>query len=351
MGSNNNKKLRLLILTQKIDVSDDILGFMHGWVAELAKHFEKIVVIALSAGEYHLPENVAVLSLGKESGESSIKYLVRFYKYIWQKRKEYDAVFVHMNQEYVLLGGPLWRGWGKKVTLWRNHPKGGFLARLAVFISHIVFCTSKFAFVARFKKTKIMPVGVDTNFFTTDPAAARQKNSVLFFGRLSPIKKPDILIRALELLKKEEIDFSAKIIGNAPERDQKYLEKIKQEITDNNLSESVQLGKGVPNIQAPEVFNHFELFVNLTPSGSLDKTIFEAMACGSLVLMSNKSLFGEVDERLFFDGTPEGLAEKIKSTFNMDSQEKQRLLVSSREFVVKNHSLQILAAKLEEYLK
>ncbi|MBU2219890.1 hypothetical protein KJ665_01980, partial [Patescibacteria group bacterium] len=58
--------MRLLILTQKIDFNDDILGFMHGWVVEFAKHFESIIVIALGVGEYKLPENVRILSLGKE---------------------------------------------------------------------------------------------------------------------------------------------------------------------------------------------------------------------------------------------------------------------------------------------
>lgn len=343
--------MKLLVLTQKIDRQDDILGFMHGWVAELAKHFEKITIIALGVGKYHLPDNIKVLSLGKESGESKIKYLARFYKYIWRERKSYDTVFVHMNQEYVLLGGFLWQLWGKKVTLWRNHPSGGFGARIAVWLAHIVFCTSKFAFVAQFKKTRIMPVGVDTDFFKPDPADKRIKNSILFFSRISPIKKPDIFIQALALLKKEGVNFSAKIIGNAPARDKAYSEEIKKEIINNGLSDSLQIEKGVPNSQAPKVFNNFDLYINLTPAGSLDKTIFEAMACGTMVLMSNETLVGEVDDRLFFDGTPADLAAKIKTTINMDDQEKQRLIISLREFVVKNHSLLILAEKLEEYLK
>ncbi|HRY52901.1 MAG TPA: glycosyltransferase family 4 protein [Candidatus Portnoybacteria bacterium] len=342
--------MKLLILTQKINCQDDILGFMHGWVAELAKHFEKIIVIALGVGEHHLPANVKVLSLGKEGGKSWIKYLVRFYKYIWQERQNYDAVFVHMNQEYILLGSFLWQLWGKKITLWRNHPKGGFLARAAVYLSNIVFCTSKFAFVARFKKTRIMPVGVDTDFFKSDSAAERIKNSILFFSRISPIKKPDIFIQALALLKKENVDFSGKIVGNAPERDRACLEEIKKEIINNSLSDSLQIEKGVPNNQAPKIFNSFDLYINLTPTGSLDKTIFEAMACATMVLMSNETLAGEVDERLFFDGTPADLAAKIKNIFNMGEQEKQQLLASSRDFVIKNHSLRVLAAKLEEAL-
>jgi len=74
--------MKLLIVTQKVDKNDDILGFFHGWIAEFAKHCEKITVIALGVGEYDLPRNVEVLSLGKEGGKSRLKYILNFYKYM-----------------------------------------------------------------------------------------------------------------------------------------------------------------------------------------------------------------------------------------------------------------------------
>src|ERR1700733_6884068 len=118
--------MKLLILTQKIDKDDGVLGFFHGWVKEFSSHFDQVTVICLGKGEYSLPPNVQVFSLGKEkeSGGSKLFYIFNFYKYIWQERNNYDAVFVHMNQEYVLLGGLFWKLLGKKVFLWRNHPKG-----------------------------------------------------------------------------------------------------------------------------------------------------------------------------------------------------------------------------------
>src|SRR5680860_553091 len=103
--------MKLLILTQKIDIEDDVLGFFHDWVKEFSKHCDGMVVVALGVGRYALPENVKVLSLGKEVGISRIKYIRNFYKYIWQERNNYDKVFIHMNQEYILLGGLFWKIW------------------------------------------------------------------------------------------------------------------------------------------------------------------------------------------------------------------------------------------------
>lgn len=339
--------MKLLILTQKIDINDDLLGFMHGWVAALAQRFDEITVIALGVGQYSLPVNVRVLSLGKESGVSKTKYLTRFYRYVWRERKNYDSVFVHMNQEYVILGGLFWRMLGKKITLWRNHKFGGFWARIAVAFSHIVFCTSKFAFVARYKKTKLMPVGVDTDFFKPDPKIKKAPESILFFGRISPVKKVDLLVDALNILNKENINFAARIVGDAPVRDKDYLVSVKQRVKDYGLDGKIKFIEGVPYGQAPVIFNRNEVFINLTSAGSLDKTIFEAMACGNLVLMSNESLAGELDDGLFFkDGKAADLAKKIKDFLFLSEADKRLNTEAARDYVVKKHSLNKLISEL-----
>lgn len=101
--------MNLLILTQKVDKNDSNLGFFHRWLEEFSKKCEKVTVICLYKGEYSLPNNVRILSLGKEKGVCRLKYLFNFYKYIFKYRREYDSVFVHMNQIYMILGGSWWK--------------------------------------------------------------------------------------------------------------------------------------------------------------------------------------------------------------------------------------------------
>ena len=171
MEKNDNKKIKLLMLTQRIDIDDDLLGFMHGWTAKLAGYCEKITVIALGAGKYDLPENVKLFSLGKKLANSKwpianrARYTVNFYKYIWRYRNEYDYVFVHMNKEYMVLGGLLWRLWGKKTALWYNHRYGNMWGKLAGALANIIFFTSPFSFFSKNKKAKQMPAGIDTEKF------------------------------------------------------------------------------------------------------------------------------------------------------------------------------------------
>ena len=335
--------MKLLIFTQKVDENDSVLGFFHRWIAEFAKHCASVIVICLEQGEHHLPENVRVLSLGKEKRHSRAQYLFRFYRYIWQERKNYDAVFVHMNQEYVLLGGLVWKFLGKKITMWRNHANGSWATRIAVFLSDIVFCTSPQSFTAMFEKTKIMPVGVDTNFFKPDLGIHRKTNSILFLGRIAPVKNVDIFIEVLKALKDNGVKFYATIAGGFSDKDAEYEKMIRDKVVVYDLGGSVGFTGAVSQPEALKLYREHELYMNLTPSGSMDKTIFEAMATGMTPLVSNIGLKGFLDDRFVVKNMDiNDIAEKVAQILG------SRKANNFRDSIVQNHSLECLMTELNK---
>jgi glycosyltransferase involved in cell wall biosynthesis len=339
--------MKLLVFTQALDRNDPVLSAYHRLVAEIATRFESVTAICLKKGDYDLPKNVTVLSLGKEAGESRIKYVKNFYRLIFAKRNDYDAVFVHMNQEYVLLGGLLWRLWGKKVTMWRNHHAGNWLTALAVALCDKIFCTSRYSYTARFKKNVLMPVGIDTDMFVKMAGAPKKPRSILFLARIAPVKKPHVLIAALKLLRAKGIEFTADIYGDPLPKDRAYYELLKQSDTDGIVS----FRGGVPNSEAVGVFNAHEIFVNLSSSGMYDKTIFEAMACETLSLASNKNLHGLVSEDFIFEEDDvEDLAGKLGRLLDLPASEKVARATALRQIVIEHHSLRELAQKLAREL-
>ncbi|MEK7621559.1 MAG: glycosyltransferase family 4 protein [Patescibacteria group bacterium] len=336
--------MKLLILTQKVDRNDPILGFFHRWIEEFSKHCEQIIVICLQKGEFDLPKNVRVLSLGKETGRSRLKYIWRFYKYIWTERNNYDKVFVHMNQEYVILGWKLWKILGKKIYLWRNHHAGNFITDLAALFCSRIFCTSKYSYTVKFRKTELMPVGIDTNLFYPGRGDKKIPHSILFLSRMAPVKRPEILIEALKILKKNGIKFIANFYGNPQPQDFAYYQTLKQSAAVN-----IFFYPGVPNEKTVEIYRSHQIFVNLSPNGMYDKTIFEAMACCVLSLSSNKNLLTEVDTRLIFkENDPLNLAEKLQLLLNLSGNEADEIRVESKNYIVAKHSLRLLAQKLHD---
>lgn len=300
---------KLLFVTQVLDKNDGVLGAYHGWVSELAKHVEHITVICLYDGEHALPANVSVFSLGKEWGRAPAHlYALRFLFLVWKLRHTYDAVFVHMNQEYILLAGATWKLLGKRVYLWRNHYAGSFLTDIAALFCTKVFCTSKYSYTAKYTKTVFMPVGVDTSRFAESTSVVRIPRSILFFARIAPSKRPDMFIEALALLRGRGEQFRASIYGSPAPADQAYYESLQTRVRDLGLAECVQFHPGVPNREAPAIYQAHEISVNCSPSGMFDKTLFEAAVSGCFVIASSNDWKALMGDSFWFDSTAEGLA-------------------------------------------
>ena len=308
--------MKLLVFTQKIDKDDATLGFFHSWITHLASKIESIEVICLEKGNFSLPKNVTVYSLGKEDGVSSLKYIKNLYKYLFLIKNSYDRVFVHMNQEYVLLAGLYWKLKDIPVYMWRNHPKGSFLTSIAVMFSTKVFCTSKASFTARFSKTMIMPVGIDTNIFSHTEGAVRKKYSICMVGRISPIKYIELALEAVRNIVASGGQVSLSIIGNPTDRDTEYFSNLENYVLENNISTCVSFIKAVPQSQLPEIYNSHEICLNLTESGSFDKTIVEATACGAIPLVSNLSLQGILPDVCLVSNKVESIISGISKIFD-----------------------------------
>ena len=343
--------MKLLLLTQIIDSEDTVLGFFHGWVKRLALKYDQVTVICLKAGPHSLPSNVKVLSLGKERGAHRLEYILRFYFFIIKERLDYDTVLVHMNQEYVLFGGLLWRLWGKKIGLWYNHTYGTLLTRIAYKLAHRIFYTSPHSFSARYggEKSYQMSAGIDTDFFNDGGHTKSKPSSFLFLGRLSPVKKVDIFIAALNVLDARGVNFMATICGDSADgADDNYRYSIEE--AGKHL---VSLGKltlisGVPHPATREIYLAHTFYINLTQTGSLDKTVLEAMACRKVVSVMNKS-FSEVlkKERIIPEpSSAEMLADILSSMLSLSPEEISVEGEMNRSYCVEHHSLDKLVKSI-----
>lgn len=339
--------MKLLVLTQAIDIDDPALGFFHSWVEEFSKRFEQIAVVCLKEGRHSLPANVRVYSLGKESGASRLKYVSRLFRYAWSLRREYDAVFVHQNQEYVLLAGLLWKLLGKDVFFWRNHYAGSLFTSLACSLCRAVFYTSSHSYTARCAHAIPMPVGVDLSMFKT--VAERTPRSILFLGRIAPSKHPDVLIAALGLLAAHGIDFTASLYGPTLPHDKAYRESLVRRINELGIGRQVSLRDGVPHAETPQLYAAHDTFVNLSDSGMYDKTLFEAAASGCVVVSRSDDFAHVFDERFTFDGSAESLADALEKSMRMPETDKEAVLRTLRT-IAESNSLHALGARLAEEL-
>jgi glycosyltransferase involved in cell wall biosynthesis len=331
----------ILIITQKVDRNDSVLGFFHEWLLEFAKHYDMIHAVCLFEGESHLPHNVMVHSLGKEKGASRFTYIARVLSLSWKLRHHYDAVFVHMNEEYILVAGLLWRILGKKIGMWRNHAQGSWKTYIAAMLSNVIFYTSPQSFTARFKKAIQMPVGIPTDFFK--PTRQPPKNSILYLGRISPVKNIHALVEACRFLSSES--YTVTIAGDpASSEDKHYREALERKA--RSLDFPVVFRHGVPYKQTLGFMTSHEIVVSLTPEGSFDKIVFEAMAAGALLVTANTAFKDILLPQSITTLDPKRVAAAIEKVSQLGDGEKEAYRKRARQYVVDNHSLEALTEKV-----
>ncbi|MDO8601489.1 MAG: glycosyltransferase family 4 protein, partial [bacterium] len=225
-------------------------------------------------------------------------------------------------------------------------------------LSDVVFYTSPQSFSAKYKKSRIMPVGIDTERFRIQdtrylPAGRQGKipNTILYLGRFSPVKNVDVLIEAANLLDKQGIDFILNIVGRPGEGEEQHFKKVKDIAKGLEDRGKIRFLGKVANYQAPEIYSQNDIFVNLTQVGSFDKTTLEAMACQNMVLVSNPVFEGifpkELREILMFEERDaEDLAKKLAYLMNLPEVEKEKIGRELREMVIKSHSLDGLVREI-----
>jgi len=336
------QKVKLLIMTQKIDVNDPILGFFVRWVEEFAKHFEFVTVICLQKGEHNLPSNTKVLSLGKEDGVSRLKYIFRFYKYILQEN--YDVVFVHMNQVYILLGGLIWRLLSKKIGLWYAHGHTPFSLHIAEKLSHIIFTSTKSGFRLKSGKLRIIGQGIDTKKFKPAMRSSDDTFKIVSVGRISPVKDYETIINAVEVLVQKGMNLNVEIIGSAglPEQES-YLSVLKNMVKEKSLGRFINFKGAVPNTEIIPFLQKSDLFVNTSHTGSLDKAMLEAMAVGIPTVSCNEAMleiFGDYSDKLMYNKKDfNALADGIEFIINLSAEERNKMSSDLRNIVVRRHNI------------
>ncbi|MBU6321326.1 MAG: glycosyltransferase [Patescibacteria group bacterium] len=337
--------MKLLITTQAVDQDDPVLSFFHAWIEVLAARVESVEVICLKEGRHALPANVRVHSLGKERGRAGkLAYSLRFLRLAWRLRRKYDAVFVHMNEEYVILGGLLWRALGKRSALWRNFRYGSRMTPVAARLANAVCYTSPDSYTARFANAVRMPIGIDTERFAP-PATPPAPDTLLFFGRLDEIKRPSLFLDALRLLDTDGIAYEAAVYGDPTPGNEAYAAALREQYRD--LSR-LAFCPGIPNEEAPRVFGAHAVYINLSPSGLFDKTIGEAMAAGALVVTGNSAVKDVLPPALFVGEHPsaETVAEALKAALALPRGERQALAARQRAYIEREHALALLAGRI-----
>lgn len=324
--------MKLLIVTQKVDRDDPILGFFHRWIAEFAKHCEKVTVIGQYVGRHELPSNVQVLSLRKERGWQRFLHVVRFWFLITRHRRDYDVALIHMTPIWVVLGWKLWFMLRKPVYLWYEARGGGWSLRIASLCVRRVFSASKRGMPIWTRKNVIVGHGIDTDQFVPGNMP-RDATLLVTVGRITTAKRLPIILNVLAAL---EESYHLVIVGVPVTVDdrQTYAE-ITDLIRRLHLQNRVII-QTMSHEALPSLLQRATLFLHAS-ANALDKVALEAMACGCAVISSADAVQDILPETL--RASPEEIAGVVQWFCTLPKPEQEDLRKTLCHTVTEHHSL------------
>lgn len=346
--------MKILVITQKYNAEDDVLGFFTYWVKALSERVERAEVICLAKGETQPPSNVGIYSLGKEKGRPRIIRLIAFYWHLLRLLPFVDGVFVHMAPEYVKALYPLNIFFRKPVVMWYAHIKVSPTAQWALERVDYVLSPSKESFEMDSSKVIATGHGINTDLFK--PMDKAIEADILHLGRISKVKKVETLIEAASLVAKAYPDIKINIYG-APARseDAAYLEELKEMIRERGLENNISWKGAISNKETPGVYAAHKIFVRMQGGGGFGKVELEAMACGipaiTPTLVYQKDLGQFAHELYFPEGDSQALSERILSVLSWDEIKMEEYSKMSRSMVVAKHNINNVAAKIVELLR
>lgn len=348
--------MKALVITQKVDENDAVLGFFSGWLDKLAKRIDNLYVFALEKKDANLAENIELYSLDRRNG-NRLRDFLKFNRILMNifLNKKIDIIFIHMCPMYAILAAPYAKLFNIPLVLWYAHKEAGLKLRLAHFLSDRVLTPSKESFRVKSAKTIVTGHGIDIEKFRNSGVRGQNntKRIILSVGRLSPVKSYEALIETADILinQRNIKNLEFQIVGGTPIKSQgTYLDSLKDMVRKYRLEDYVQFIGPIPHTQIERYYQNCDLLVSASNSGSIDKAPLEAMASGKGVLtcneafkdMLNKYLQGQL---IFEEGDAAQLSERIDSMLGMEEKSRDELGLDLRNTVSQNHNLDKLMDK------
>ncbi len=346
--------MNLLIFNLAVDKEHAVLAFSTDWINALSKKADKVSVITMRVGEIKVNDNVKVYSVGSEKGYSKVKRAFLFYKLLFKiiRNDRIDACFSHMMPLFSIMGGLVLKLLRKRHVLWYAHGKLNWKVKVADKLVDNIITSSSHGCRLNSPKVKIIGQGIDIQKMRMKTFDGFKKPiQLLFVGRLTPTKNIHLLVK---VMKKIDVSYASQailtIVGNAlSETDQQYVDEVKRYVSDENIGHIVKFIGHVPFEKIESYYKKANVFINPSNTGSMDKTVLEAMATGLLVVTGNEAYDTAAFRNAggyYTENEADSVYECLMEIFSLGETDVLDKIKKGRDWVEKEHSINTLSDKI-----
>jgi glycosyltransferase involved in cell wall biosynthesis len=318
------------MMTQVVDASDPVLGFLAGWVDALAAHVDRLDVLCLRASAGERPANVLVHRIGSAPGSGRVRRFVTFERRVARLAPRADVIFSHMVPRYAWCAGPFAAAWRRPMVLWYTHRQDSLELRLASAFCRAVATAAPSSFPFATPKLHVLGHGVDTRVFAPDPAVERASPPViLFVGRITPVKRQATLVEALTRLHPVHAQARALFVG-PEDGGSGYARDLRRAVGAAGLAHRVEFAGPLAPMEVRDWYRRSTAAVNLSPDGLFDKAALESMMTGTPTIVASAAFDGLLPSsapwlRLASGDDPASLAAALDRVLSLAPGERQHL--------------------------
>ena len=209
-------------------------------------------------------------------------------------------------------------------------------------------CNERDYIVHRFgvskEKITVIPSGIDLQTFR-DLGRKREEHTLLFVGRLSPVKRLDMLLGVVARVRKSIPNVKLRIIG----RDWGVKAQLIELIDQLKIKDNVELCGEMSFHELIEHYNRAKVFVNTSDSEGFPNTFIQACKSATPILSLNVNPDGFLDKfscGLNCNGQSDRLSQGLK--FMLEKDRYIELGRNARKYAQNNHNIEKV---IEQYKK
>jgi glycosyltransferase involved in cell wall biosynthesis len=336
--------LRLLVVNFQMDERSPVLAWQQAVARELARRCAHVTVLTEHAGTYAPATNLDVRTVPRRFCRAPLRWLGA--KWLpalpfaeLARRGRFDACFVHMNHEWVARLWPFLAPCGVPIVLWYAHGTAGRRLRLSHRLADRVVTSSPEGFRLRSDKVAVIGQAIDVDLHRPLPPADR-RDDVLSVGRIAPRKRVDLVVDAFAALRDlcPDRPFRLRLAGPVLPGDREYAGRLRAQVAAHGLEAHVEWLGALDARDLPALYRSAFVHLNVSRTGSMDKTVLEALACGCPVLTSNEAFRDPLRGRpdlLLADERPAEIARRMLDLHDRRGRDAGAL----RGLVVGRHDL------------
>jgi glycosyltransferase involved in cell wall biosynthesis len=344
--------MNLLIVNYEMDDSSPVLAWQASVARRLASAFNKVVVFTERIGTHTLLSNMEVFALPYRRSTTSLNFnpaSSSFFSLL--DCHNINVCFIHMAHRwsYTLFPHTVCRS--IPLLLWYAHGSvTPHLRRALSCVSRVVTSTPE---GFRIPSPKIFSIGqgINTSLFTP-PQFVSSRNTIISIGRISRRKRIHLLVDVVHALHQRGFKhLSLRLVGpQLTDDDRNYWREVESRIEERNLGAFITYLGALPQGSHPQLYVDCFVHLNMSLTGSMDKTVLEALSCGCPVLTTNPAFETMLHRHKEFFCHPDEVSEIATRCASLYEQAATYPPQELRGLVENNHDEASYVNKVIEHL-